>query len=239
MRWLVLLAVVCVPLEAQFNLSAMAGYIHRVEGEALLDGKPISPTPADFLHVQQGQRLAVGAGLVEILIVPGSFLRLGPGAEIEMVRPGLTSAMIRLIRGSAVVDLETIFEPDSIAIQMGAATISFPKTGLYRFDAPDGLLVFSGRARVSTSEGEYVVKSRRRAMVSSALAEMEKFDGKASDDQLATWQAERHELLAVAEKTRLEDHPEMDAAEHAIVRAILRPPQPNPLPRQTSSPGRR
>ena len=200
----------------------MAGYIHRVEGDAFLDGKEIHPKPTDFLHVMRGQKLKIGEGRSEILIIPGSFIRLGEGAEIEMVRPGLTSTTIRLLQGPAVLDLEAIFEPDSIAIEIGDSTITFPKPGLYRFDSPDELRVLSGRARIVTESGkESTVKAKRLTRLASG-GSAQKLEGDGPEDGLAAWQTERHQTLAaIADKEREEQIEGMSKAERAIVRMLL------------------
>lgn len=225
MRLVLCAMLICGAAAAQYTLSAMAGYIHRVEGEAFVDEKLVSPAPADFLHVMQGQRLRVGKGRVEVMVVPGSFLRLGQGAEIEMMRPGLTSTEIRLLSGPAVVDLETIFEPDSVAIVVGDATVRFSKVGLYRFDSGGELRVYEGRARVESGAGEYSVKSKRRVWLGEP-SEAERLPDDGPSDELATWQAERHATLAAAaEKAQKEEWDGMSRAERELLRMILRPPE--------------
>lgn len=242
MRLVLVVFVAAVVAAAQYTLSAMAGYIHLVEGEAFLDEKRIAPKPADFVHVMRGQRLRMGQGRAEILVVPGSFLRLGPGAEVEMLRPGLTSTEIRLVRGPAVLDLESIFEPDSVAILIKDATVRFSKTGLYRFDAGGEMRVFEGRARVESPGGEYSVKSKRIVRLNGAGV-TEKLADAGPQDGLAEWQAERHETLAVAaEQARKEQGHGMTDAERDLLRMILRPPdrtvQSSPSTPSGSSGGR-
>ena len=204
---------------AQYALSALAGYIHHTEGEVWLGDRAIAPKPQDFEHVLEGRRLRTGRGKAEILLVPGSFVRVGEGSEIEMISSGLTSATVRLVSGSLTVDLQTLFEKDSIAILVNDQAVRFHKTGLYRIDAATGaapvLRVIDGRARVEGIE----VKGGQ-ALAFGSAAPQKRSGG--APDALDEWNSERHEKLAVlAEKTQKERLDGMTEAERDLLRMII------------------
>ena len=222
----------------------MAGYIHHTEGEVWLGDRAIAPKPEDFEHLLEGRRLRTGQGRAELLLVPGSFVRIGAKSEIEMISSGLTSAVLRLHSGSLVVDLQTQFEDDSIAVQVGDHEIRFRKTGLYRIDAREAttLRVLSGRARVTTGASEERdIKSGRGSDLSAGPAVKL---GEPQADPLSAWHEKRHEKLAVlAERARKERWEGMSEAERDMLRMILyRPTGPTvsnrPEPRAPSSSGR-
>jgi hypothetical protein len=193
------LAAAQAPLSGQTFLSAMAGYIHHVEGDVFLNDRPIHPEATDFLHVQDGQRLRTAQGHAEILLIPGSFLRLGANSEIEMISAGLANVRLRVTQGSAIVDLMSVFEKDSIRLLAADCEIHFPKPGLYRVNAgapAATLLVFRGKAAVDTGGEQREVKGQRELALSEAAAgESEKLDPK-QKDALDEWNEARATALA-------------------------------------------
>ncbi len=230
-------------LAGQYTISAMAGYIHHVEGEVWLNDRAIAPKPEDFEHVMEGRRLRTGLGRAELMLVPGSFLRLGAESEIEMISAGLASAVVRLHRGALIVDLRTLFEDDSIAILIEDHEVRFRKTGSYRLDAgaAPALRVFAGRARVEGAGEGFNVKAGQRCDLASGAAQKA---AKADADELEEWSGERGELLAVmSEKARKERWDGMSEAERAMLRMILYRPRPpassqGPQPRMPPANGR-
>jgi hypothetical protein len=234
-RLLALAAVAASAMPAQYTLSAMAGYIHHTEGEVWLGERAIAPKPEDFEHVLEGRRLRTGQGRAELMLVPGSFVRVGAESEIEMVSAGLTDATLRLLAGSLIVDLQTQFEKDAIGIKVGDKEVRFRKTGLYRIDAAAGRLrVIDGRARVEGASGEgFDVKSGQESPLEAGGPEkLAKGEGDALDE----WNGERHEKLAVlAERARQERWDGMSQAERDLLRMVLdRPTNPPAANRPTS-----
>lgn len=186
----------------QYIVSTMAGYIHFAEGSVLLEEKPFEFSAAEIVHVGDGQRLRTVDGRAEVMIIPGSFVRLAPGSEFEMIRGGLLSAEMKLNSGSAMVDLIGAMETDGITIQAGNAKVAFEKSGLYRIDLPPEaeptLRVYHGKASAEVN-GETIALGNKRSLNFAASAgelKVEKF--KDSDgDALDRWNKERGTLLAV------------------------------------------
>src|SRR5580704_7713666 len=84
---------------AQNTTTARPGTINYVEGQATLNGQPLSAKYG--AEVAQGQTIATQNGKVEILLTPGVFLRLGNNTAVTMVSPDLTKTEIQLDRGIA------------------------------------------------------------------------------------------------------------------------------------------
>ena len=220
---------------SQYTISAMAGYIHHTEGEVWLGDRAIQPKPEDFEHVIEGRRLRTGKGRAEILLVPGSFVRVGEQSEIEMVSSGLTSAEVRLHAGSVIVDLQTIFEDDSVAFLIDDREVRFRKPGVYRLERGDtaSLRVFEGRARVESQNASFNVKSGQQCDVLAGAPEKA---GDVEADALDHWHVERHEQLTVlAEEARKERWQGMSEAERDLLRMILNRPRTSTGGRQPSS----
>lgn len=238
---------------AQYIVSTMAGYIHFAEGGVLLGGKPFEFNAAEIIHVGDGQRLRTADGRAEVMIIPGSFVRLGPGGEFEMIHGGLLSADMRLHEGSAIVDLISAMETDGITIRAGEARVAFLKPGLYRIDlSREGdptVRTYRGKARVE-SNGEAVELGNKRSLtvaVSGETLKSQKFDD-AEVDALARWNKERGTLLAVKarEIAKERGYRMSPLEESAIFRCRMmgmgcpsagQPPAPIPEPRQPQPSG--
>jgi hypothetical protein len=189
----------------QYIVSTMAGYIHFAEGGVWLEEKPFEFNAAQVVHVGDGQRLRTVDGRAEVMIIPGSFVRLAPGSEFEMIRGGLLSAEMKLNEGSAMIDLIGAMATDGISIRAGDALIVFEKSGLYRIDAPPNgdpsIRVYRGKANVQLN-GETVALGNKRSLPLRASGEKLRA-GKFNDseqDALDQWNKERGTLLAVKEQ---------------------------------------
>ena len=67
-----------------------------------------------------------------------------------MVSAGLTSASLRLHRGSMIVDAKRIFDENSLVVFVRDTEIKILKKGFYRFDTPaDEKASLSGNQRQS------------------------------------------------------------------------------------------
>jgi len=223
---------------AQYVLSAMAGFIHHTEGEVFLEGKPIAPKATDFLHAQEGQRLRTAAGRAELMLTPGSFVRLGDSSELEMVSAGLLSARVRLHAGSVLVDLVDVFEEGAIAVEAGNSEVLLLKPGLYRIDERGGagasVQVIRGRARATVADAKPQGVKGNRELLLVAEAKPEKI-GDQESDELRSWSDERSSALGQqAKAARKEQLESMDPAERALVEMLMRTPNPQP-PRSTQT----
>jgi hypothetical protein len=87
---------ITLPALGQYIVSTMAGYIHFSDGGVLLEEKPFEFNAAEIVHVGDGQRLRTVDGRAEVMVVPGSFIRLSAGAGLEMIRGGRLSAEMKL-----------------------------------------------------------------------------------------------------------------------------------------------
>jgi hypothetical protein len=140
------------------------------------------------------------------MIMPGSFSRLAPHSEIEIVRAGALIADMRLIEGSAAVDLASAAETEGISIEMGGARVRFMRSGLYRLDAPaDGnpvVRVVRGKARIEYHGQTFDVGGKQQLAVAPSGGKLKaKKTGKREEDELDRWNAERRDLL-VAESRK-------------------------------------
>ena len=178
-----------------YVISAKAGGVNFIEGKVTIvrkDGKIGYLLKTDTIEV--GDKVTTGAdGKVEILLNPGSYVRLAANSEFEFLTTSLDDLRLKLTAGSAM--LEVFADKDySVSVTTPNAEFVAVKSGVYRVDVlADGsskLEVWEGRAQIGTTE----VKGGRAAIVSNSLTTVAKFD-RDEKDTLETWSKNRAKEL--------------------------------------------
>lgn len=183
----------------KYVISAKAGGVNFVSGTVSVtrtEGKSGVLLKGDDL--QTGDRVTTGTdGKAEILLNPGSFIRVGGGTSFEFVSTSLDDLKIKLISGSAV--LEVIAADDfRVSMEMPRSTAILTRSGVFRLDVlEDGsgkLSVFKGKVLFGP-DGKAELKPGRSVVMGSNLrAEVTKFDTD-SQDELDTWSRDRAKEL--------------------------------------------
>lgn len=192
-----------------YVISAKAGAVNFTEGKVAVarnDSRSGYLLKGDRLEI--GEKVSTGnQGRAEILLNPGSFVRLGENTEFEFVSTSLDDLKLKVTRGSAVFEL--------IADKEFAVAVATPKggfkaveSGIYRVDVEaDGsgkLFVYGGKATVSEAKTG-VVKKGRTATLNGGNALIEKFD-RDDRDALDIWSKSRaKELAKVNDKLKRDD----------------------------------
>lgn len=123
-----------------------AGEINHIEGTAFLDGKRLPTVPSPFQSVKNGSSLRTADGRVEVLLTPGTFLRLAPQSELQFDR--LEQSEIRLVNGQALLEVAEARDNDASIGFRGMIVYGF-EAGIYEADANAcRLAVFKGAARI-------------------------------------------------------------------------------------------
>lgn len=160
-------------------------------------------------------------GRVEILLNPGSYLRLAENSEVEIIDTQLDSLRVKLIKGSAIVEITGSSDVKiHTEIVTPQTTVALVRTGLYRFNVTSSagteLMVRKGRAVVGTGE-LITVKDGKKITVTGGAPQVAKFDKK-SQDSFDFWSKSRAETL-IAANNRLSDQ----NLPNAILNSGLRP----------------
>jgi hypothetical protein len=197
-----------VPTRDKFVISARAGGVNAVTGGAAV--RTHGNTEWELLTITEdletGDIVKTGTdGRVEMLLNPGSYLRLGENSEFELANNSLDKLEIRLIRGTAIVEATGA---DDSQLQINISTphtkLAIVRRGLYRLNVVPGdnteLIVRKGRVMLDRSQtkitgGNKVVFSGDAFLV----AKMQKADKK-KVDALDTWSKERGETVAQANR---------------------------------------
>lgn len=183
----------------KYVISAKAGGVNFVSGAVGIvrtEGKSGVLLKGDKLEI--GDRVSTGVdGKAEILLNPGSYLRLGPSSAFEFKTTSLDDLQIRLDSGSAMFE---VFATEDFVV-----TVNTPKTkvtlidsGIYRVDVDsDGggkVAVWKGKAQLG-DDAEAIVKSGREGSVTSGQVVVAKFD-RDDKDELELWSKDRAKDLA-------------------------------------------
>jgi hypothetical protein len=190
----------------KFVISARAGGVNAVTGRATMLPHGYSEwkqlTIKEDLETGDVVRTDLD-GRVEMLLNPGSYLRIGENSEFELADNSLENLEVRVIRGTAIVEVTgTDDEELFIGITTPHTRMSIIRRGLYRVNVVPGdtteLIVRKGRVMLEGSHTK--VKGGNKVVFSSgsfSVAKLENADKK-NWDKLENWSKDRAQALAKA-----------------------------------------
>ena len=185
----------------KFVISAKAGGVNFVTGRVIVTraGKSQLLTAQDNLTA--GDLVTTGAASqVEVLLNPGSYLRVSENSAFELADDSLANLRVRLIRGSAIVEAMGLDDTElHITIVTAQGRVVVVRRGVYRINAAADsteLLVRKGRALVNDNPGN-VIKAGNEVVFRGGSFVGTKL-GKRQQDQFDDWSKERANTLAKA-----------------------------------------
>ena len=195
-----------------YVISAKPGGVNLIEGKVSVvraDGKSGLLAKGDTLEI--GDKVSTGANArAEILLNPGSFVRLAPNSEFEFLTTSLEDLRLKLSKGSAILE---VYADDDYTVMVNTPDSQFVaiKSGIYRVDvladSTSRLEVWSGKARVNSTE----VKGGRTVTVNQGQTTVAKFD-RDDKDELELWSRTR-----AKEVTRLNERLERRTLQNTLV----------------------
>ncbi len=183
-----------------YVVSAKAGGVNFVEGDVTVArrfGKGGRLLSGDTLEV--GDKVSTGAGgKAEILLNPGSFVRLGENSDFEFATTSLEDLQLKLTRGSAMFEVITDNQ-FSFVVNAPKAEFNIVQTGVYRIDVLNGetsrIEVWKGKAQINGAAE--VIKGGKQATVSNGQVSIAKFD-RGDKDALEAFSKSRAKDLSKA-----------------------------------------
>jgi len=173
--------------------------VNYIEGQASIDGQPLTQNSIGSKQLQAGESLATQSGRAELLLTPGVLLRLDGNSAVLMNSPELADTELTVQGGRAMVEAGAILPASHIAIHEGPATVRLMKNGLYDFDAVRGQIrVFDGRAEVTLGGKTFTVQSGHEFDLNASKLKARGFDKSASEDNFYRWSSLRSSYLAEA-----------------------------------------
>src|ERR1041385_2009572 len=193
----------------KYVISAKAGGINAITGQASVHSKGESDWQQLMItdDLNAGDRVkTANDGRVEILLNPGSYLRVGGDSEVELSNNTLSNLEVRLLRGTAIVEATGA---DGLELNINISTphtkLAIVRQGLYRLnvvpnDATE-LIVRKGRVILS-DDSHTKVKGGNKVVFSATNVTVAKLTKEEKKDQepVENWSKERAETLAKANR---------------------------------------
>ncbi len=183
----------------KYVISAEAGNVNYLDGTVNI--KNIEGRSGVLL---KGDRLKIGEVVTttshskaEILLNPGSYVRLGGNSEFSFADTDLDNLKLELHKGSAIFEVYAD-EDFPVMVVTPKNSFAFIDSGVYRIDVDANgvgtLEVWKGKAAVGDADGE-TVKKGRTATIQGQNASIEKFD-RGDKDELEQWSKDRSKELS-------------------------------------------
>jgi len=185
----------------RFGISAKAGGVNAVSGKVSVktkDQAARSLTSQDDLA--SGDIVSTGLGSqVEVLLNPGTYLRLAENSEFVMEDNSLDNLLVRLTKGSAIVEATG---PDELKLSIPLVTeqarFTIVRAGIYRINAVNStteLIVRKGRVQLNgTNE---IIKGGKKVTLTSTGETVAKLTSN-DKDEFDEWSKTRGQTLARA-----------------------------------------
>ena len=208
------LATLCVPAFAQdtnpavrdsssFSISVSA--LNYVQGQAMLDGQPVTENAASAPRpLRVGDLVTTSQGRADVMLVPGTLLRLGDGTAMRLVAEEANRTEVRLESGRANVSVNRVPQDKLLLVDMPAGQVQILQGGLYTFDtASQTMRVYHGEADAfpgadtSTNVKPEKVKEGHEVVLSEGF-KPKSFD-RADSADLLPWTGPQETQAAIAD----------------------------------------
>ena len=192
-------------------IGAQAGLVNHVDGNPVVfvTDLPIGKPLISRTMIQPMSRIETGSmGRVEILLNPGSYLRVAENSIVRINETKLDNVRVALDKGTVIVE-SAVFDKKvhALRIETAAGEIAIQKEGLYRFAAdPEqnavDVAIRRGKAQwLPEGKPQVTLKSGKRFQlpVSSAGGELQYANiRKDQVDNLDNWSMRRAQYLVAA-----------------------------------------
>ena len=203
--FLILFAVSSVAIAQQARnrmvISAKAGGVNTVLGRVMVtrDGQaPQLLSSSDDIAAKEVVTTGATSN-AEILLNPGSYLRLAENSEFQFEDISLDHLRMRLTKGSAIVEATGVADMDlGINVATPHGTFTIIRSGIYRINVEENgseLAVDKGRASFGPNKTD-VLKGGNSVRLTNGVAELAKVPK--DKDAFELWSKERAQLLAKA-----------------------------------------
>lgn len=190
----------------RFVISARAGGVNAVTGKIGVHSKGSSDWEPLTIkdNLEGGDVVKTGLdGRVEILLNPGSYMRVAENSEFELTSNSLDNLEVRLIRGTAIVEATGADDTELlINITTPHAKMAIVRRGLYRVNVVPGDLteVIVRKGRLLLSDPEAKIKAGQKLIFSGTSYSVAKLTDaeKKEIDNFDLWSKERAGVVAKA-----------------------------------------
>jgi len=188
-------------------ISARAGGVNFVSGDVTF--RKATETRGQALTIKDnlstGDVVRTGdSGRAEILLNPGSYIRLAENSEFEFSDASLDNLRLKMVKGSALIEATGYSHVETlIVVETPHTQASIIRSGVYRINilAPDTteVAVRKGRAVIGNNAAA-PIKGDKKARIVGSTVEVVEYDKKREKDAFDEWSKERAETLADANR---------------------------------------
>ncbi|MDX2029976.1 MAG: FecR family protein [Blastocatellia bacterium] len=208
--------------QAQYLTSTRAGFVNNTDGKVYVmrsdsaDGEKGRASMGTQLR--EGDQLSTMANSrAEVLLNPGSYLRINENSEIRAVSTSFSEVRMELLKGSAMVEIGQIDKKEPIEIITPNGTLTLTKDTLLRID------VAATETRVSVRQGEVYAGSRGGSRAANRIGRGKTFSlrggatadvaklNKNTADSFDVWSFNRAQTLTAANVQALRRTPTFSA----------------------------
>lgn len=182
-----------------YIISAKAGAVNFVSGKVAVERKNAK---SGYLvkgdNIEKGEKIKTGQdGKTEILLNPGSYVRLAENTDFNFDSTALDDLQVSLNSGSAI--FEVMAEDEfKVAVKTPKSKFQLLKSGIYRIDAlSDGtgkISVWKGKAKFGEGKNESVKGGQTTALVNGQIS-VQKFD-RDNKGEFELWSKDRAKEIA-------------------------------------------
>ncbi len=191
------LAASTAPLGAQQVVSTKAGLINLQVGEVTLNDAEIEIKKSRFTQMKNGDVLRTGEGRAEVLLAPGTILRLNEKSALRLEADSIVATRVALLEGDAMLEVMEFAKDVSLEVLIGTDKVSVQKVGLYRLNASEPQVrVLEGEVAVVTGDVLRKVDGGRFITLTGERL-VGRFDRK-EGDEFSRWASRRSSHIAMA-----------------------------------------
>jgi hypothetical protein len=131
-------------------ISARAGFVNYKHGKVSL---PKGSDGNEVRQLEAGQTAGTGHGRLELLLAPGSFVRLDNESDVRLASNRLTDVRLELLSGTSSVEVNEIPKHASLTLLWHERDIPVTHAGVYRFEpGPDSMRVYVERGKLKVAD---------------------------------------------------------------------------------------
>jgi hypothetical protein len=124
------------------------GTLNSLTGEVWINQTPVSPNSTGRVTLTQGSLIKTGDGMAELLLNPGSFLRVGKHSELTLDLARAPQIRVRLRHGEALLEVLDV-QDAPVVLEQNGVTVPVRKPGLYELKGKHPVIaVYDHEARV-------------------------------------------------------------------------------------------
>jgi hypothetical protein len=153
-----------------------------------------------FPSVGEGRELRTERGRAEVLLTPGTLLRLDENRAIRMVSDKLSDTRVELLGGSAILESNgsgAAFWPDTSAVLIHKQWQMKVGQGVYRIDSdPPQIQVYKGQVEVSGEGSPATVTARQDQVLPLAAVLVPEPTPGGPGDRFKAWAMSRSQAIS-------------------------------------------